>query len=329
MLKPEREIVPLRTTKGNRLFHSTLVLICLLLAVFNLRAQSGPAGLMNEAEAVRAALFKLVDGFNKRDAKAVLSSFTEDAYIVNPTRGVGDYKNLTESLTKAYAVPAKNTFAILIRVEEIQTAGDLAFVRLVWLRERNSDKAIISREKDLEIWRRERDGGWRLARGYSYYFKEDYPPATLVLAAPAKSKRDKIKRNGKPPNEAKDVAAVEAALERLAAAYNRRDLKGTMSLYAADALLSREGGADADREESRRAYSERFKNAPPFPARISYRIEELQISGEFAFARLSWLVERSSDRKILSRSRDLEIWRRQKNGNWKLVRGIGFYLPVE
>lgn len=157
-----------------------IFLICLtglFLPALSIQAQNVQTKKMNDAENVRAALARLLDGFNNRDPEIVISSFTdtEDSFILNPTRGIGTYQNLKAGLTKAYAVPTKNPYEILINVEEIQTSGNVALVRLIWLRERHTDKAIVSKERDLEIWQRTPDGKWRLARGYSVYFKEDFP----------------------------------------------------------------------------------------------------------------------------------------------------------
>lgn len=307
----------------------SLILVYLLLLGIGVQAQKIAVKQTKDAEDVRAALGKLLDGFNNRDAKAVLSSFSEDVYIINPTRGAGDYKNLSEGLAKAYAVPTKNPYTVLINVEEVQASGDLAFVRLMWLRERNSDKAIISKEKDLEIWRRQKNGQWKLARGYSFYFKEDFP--LTPVSALAKSERAENKQNGKKTtsNQPEDVEAVKSALDKLVASYNNRELETAMSSYAPDSLLTHEGVADTNRDETRRAYAKRFNDAPPFPIKISYQVEEIQTSGDLAFARLIWLVERNFDKEILSRNKDLEIWQRQKDGSWKLARGIGFYLKPE
>ena len=310
-------------------FGLAAVLGCLMLLTTNAEAQKDSVKQAKDVEKVKSALDKLVDAFNKRDAKAVISFFAEDAYIINPTRGAGDLKGLSDSLEKEYAAPPEIPYTVLTNVEEIQVSDDLAFARVIWLRERNSDKQIISKEKDIEIWQRQKDGKWKLARGYSYYFKEDFP--FLPVISLTKSERAKDTSGGKKTslNQANDVEAIKSALDKLVASYNNRDLETAMSLYAPDSLLSHDGVADTNREQARQAYAKRFANPPSFPITISYQVEEIHTSGSLAFARLIWLVERNSDRKVLSRNKDLEIWQRQKDGSWKLARGIGFYLKPE
>ncbi|HEX8288888.1 MAG TPA: serine hydrolase [Pyrinomonadaceae bacterium] len=165
-----------------------LILLSLLLSGGFVAAQKDADN--QSVREVRSAVEKLAAGFNNRDAEAVVSSFASDAYIINPTRGTAHFKDLSEGVTKAYAAPGKNPYTVLIEIEEIQTSGDWAFVRLLWLRERNTDKQIISKEKDLEIWRKQPDGKWKLARGYSFYLdlkdsvqtkNEQSPAQTSVL----------------------------------------------------------------------------------------------------------------------------------------------------
>ena len=157
MADESEKLIRMLPKKQNRL--SQLILICLLLLATNVQAQSNSKKQTTDEQDVRQALGKLVEGFNSRDAKAVLSSFAEDTYIINPTRGVGNYKDLSGGLAKAYSLSRENPYKVLINVEEIQTSGDLPFIRLLWLRERNSDKKILSRNKDLEIWQRQKEEG--------------------------------------------------------------------------------------------------------------------------------------------------------------------------
>jgi ketosteroid isomerase-like protein len=99
-----------------------------------------------------------------------------------------------------------------------------------------------------------------------------------------------------------------------------------MAAYAPDSLLSYPGAPDSDYRHARASYARRFAEPPPFPVTISFRLEELQTSGDLAFARLLWLVERDSDKKRLSTHKDLEVWKRQPDGTWRLYRGLSFHL---
>lgn len=295
-----------------------------------------PSPATTDEEAVRRAVEKLVRDFNARDAKAVMSNFDADVVLVSPSHPDVDYRTMDEGFAKAYEKPTATTYNVITKVEEIGVSGDLAFVRLIWLREATGDGRLLRREKDFEIWRRQTDGRWKLARGYSFTFDGDFPVAEPGGAtAPRAATRERERASGarpkhRPaPNAAEDMRAVKASLEKLLRAYNRRDLEAAMAAYAPDSLLSYPGTPDSGYAHARAAYARRFAGAPPFPVNISFRLEELQTSGDLAFARLLWLVERDSDKKTLSRHKDLEVWRRQPDGSWALYRGLSFHLPAD
>jgi len=52
-------------------------------------------------------------------------------------------------------------------IKEIAVSGDLAAVRLVWtltIRPKGGGAAIVTREPGLDIFRRQSDGSWKIAR---------------------------------------------------------------------------------------------------------------------------------------------------------------------
>jgi ketosteroid isomerase-like protein/dienelactone hydrolase len=287
-------------------------------------------------EDVRRAVEKLARDFNARDAKSVMSNFAADVLLVSPNRPDVDYKTMDEGFARAYEKPPETPYRVVTKVEEVGVSGDLAFVRLMWLREAKDDRRLLRREKDFEIWRRQADGRWKLARGYSFTFEGDFPVAepggatTPPGTTGGQGSASGAGRGRRPaPNASEDASAVKAALDNLLRAYNRRDLEAAMAAYAPDALLSYPGTPDSGYAHARASYARRFAGAPPFPVTISFRLEELQASGDLAFARLLWLVERDSDKKTLSRHKDLEVWRRQPDGSWALYRGLSFHLPAD
>lgn len=124
-------------------------------------------------------------------------------------------------------------------------------------------------------------------------------------------------------------SAVTRAFEGLVRARSARDTDAVMSFFAKDALLSYPGhpdsGFDAIREVLRKSYSH-----PDIQGRYSAEIEEVQVSGDLAFVRAVWtadLEQKSTGRKVRTQDKDLEIWRCQPDGSWKLYRGLSF--PVE
>lgn len=309
-----------------KLFNFAALLSALCLPAAG-QAPAPPRAADDEA-AVRRAVEKLARDFNARDAKAVMSNFAADVLLVSTDHPDVDYKTMDEGFAAAYAKAPTATYNAVTKVEEVGVSGDLAFVRLLWLREAKADGRVLRREKDFEIWRKEKDGRWKLARGYSFTFEGDFPAAAPSTETARGAGESSAARRERPaaPNAPEDVAAVKLALEKLLRAYNTRDLDAAMAAYAPDALLSYPGTPDSGYGHARAAYARRFADPPPSPVTISFRLEELQTSGDLAYARLLWLVERDSDRKTLSRHRDLEVWRRGADGTWRLYRGLSFHL---
>jgi len=279
-----------------------------------------------DVETVRETFSRMVRAFNARDAKTAISYFAPDALLIHPVRGEADYKTISESFEKAYQTPPETPFKILTNIEEIQVSGDLAFVRVVWEREKTDDKQILSGEKDFEIWKRQTDGKWKLARGYSFPLKKDSPNWTKGDAKIPVKTNDFPNKLVLTDNSAEDIKVIQMSLEKVRQSYNNRDLTARMALYAADSLLTYPGQLDADFNQTQKNYEKGFSDLPPFPINIFYKTEEIKTSGRLAFIRMMWFVERASDKQIISRLKDLEVWRKEGDGTWKLFRGLSFHL---
>lgn len=145
----------------------------LFLSVVNVVEAQKNSTSPKDANDVRRAFNKLVAAFDARDAKTIVSFFAEDAIVISPLQPDADYKTVSEGFLKEYSVQPKETTTVKANIEEIQVSGNLAFVRMMWFVERQSDKQIISRLKDLEIWQRQSDGSWKLARGLSFHLKPE------------------------------------------------------------------------------------------------------------------------------------------------------------
>jgi ketosteroid isomerase-like protein len=297
--------------------------VLLFLVSANVAEAQKTSASVNTASEVQQTFNQLVAASNARDAKAIVSFLAADVVLVSPLHSDYDLKMFNEDLTKRYAAPANEPFTVKGTVEEIQVSGNLAFVRAVWSHERISDHSILAGEKEVAMWERQKNGAWRLARSYSFPLKLDAPNWTSSkVSAPRQQTTKKT-------DTAADIEAIKQALAQTALAYNNRDLPLRMSFYAADSLLSYPGQPDADIQRTKQNYGENFANLPPFPFRSFYEIEEIQASGDLAFVQMMWFVERQSDKQIVSRLKDLEIWQRQADGRWKLARGLSFHLKPD
>lgn len=314
-----------------------LCLLVVLLAQAPLPANGqARAPRTSDEDDVRRAVEKLARDFNARDARAVMSNFSDDVLLASPEHPDVGHQTMRDGFAAAYAKSPSAPYRVVVKFEEVETSGELAVVRLLWLREAKDGGRILRREKDVEIWRRQSDGRWKLARGYSFAFEGEFPAAATAGAdsapktarGPSGATAARRKRRAA-TNAPEDLRAVRGALDSLLRAYNTRDLDAAMAAYAPDSLLSYPGTPDSDYGHARASYARRFAAPPPSPVTISFRLEELQTSGDLAYARLLWLVERDSDKKTLSTHKDLEVWSRQPDGSWRLRRGLSFHLPPE
>lgn len=120
--------------------------------------------------------------------------------------------------------------------------------------------------------------------------------------------------------------AVTRAFEGFVRARNARDTDTVMSFFAKDALLSYPGSPDAGFEALREIFHKSYSN-PDLTGRYSVDVQEVQVSGGLAFVRVLWtadLEQKSTGRQVHTRDKDLEIWRCQPDGSWKLYRGVSF-----
>jgi ketosteroid isomerase-like protein len=129
------------------------------------RAQS-----VDQAEqAIRAALTKWTNDFNARDASHICDLFAPD--LVYDYRGFPerDYATLCGLLQRSLADQTR-TFSYALAIREIIVSGDMAVVRLVWTLKVTpaGGKSEESREPGLDMFRRQPDGSWKIARYIAY-----------------------------------------------------------------------------------------------------------------------------------------------------------------
>ena len=147
--------------------HSLVILSALALlggAVAPLSAQSG-----DQAErTIRDALAKWTKDFNARDASHICELFAPD--LVYDYRGFPerDYPTLCGLLHRSLADPTR-TFRYALDIKEVIVSGDMAVVRLVWtLKVTSAGATEESREPGLDVFRRQPDGSWKIARYIAY-----------------------------------------------------------------------------------------------------------------------------------------------------------------
>jgi uncharacterized protein (TIGR02246 family) len=116
--------------------------------------------------AIRRALTGWADAFNASNGERVCELFAPD--LVAVYQGVTD-RGFSELCAHLHSVlaDADRRYSYTLDVKEILVSGDLAAARLVWTLEvRDRDGAVVhtTQEPSLDLFRRQPDGGWKIAR---------------------------------------------------------------------------------------------------------------------------------------------------------------------
>ena len=141
---------------------------CWLMAATTLPTAAQSDGAAEKA--IRDALSKWTDDFNARDATRICDLFAPDLrydFRGSPER---DYDAMCSLLHRALGDRSK-TFTYSFDIREIIVSGDIAIVRLVWtskVTREGSTQVTETREPGLDVFRRQVDGKWRIARYIAY-----------------------------------------------------------------------------------------------------------------------------------------------------------------
>lgn len=137
---------------------------------------------------------------------------------------------------------------------------------------------------------------------------------------------------GRAPAAAMDVRGadeVRRGILSYAAAANRGDVDGVMSVFSRDVLLSYPGIPDQRYSDMARGYREMMGN-PAVKTQTEPTIEEISVSGDLAYARLVWntaVTDTRTRQRTTRQMKDLQIWRREPDGRWRFVRGMHYREP--
>lgn len=121
------------------------------------------------------------------------------------------------------------------------------------------------------------------------------------------------------------AAAIRAALAQWTAAFNTRDTAAICDLFSPDLRYDFRGLP----EQSYRAICDRLKRALADPAtrlRYAFDIKEILVSGELAVVRLTWHVttSRPGQPDIDTTEPGIDIFHRQPDGGWKIIRYLAY-----
>jgi uncharacterized protein (TIGR02246 family) len=138
-----------------------------ILALLSPVAAQSDAGI---EKAIRDALSKWTTDFNARDASRICDLFAPD--LRYDFRGLPerDYNAMCSALHRALGDRSK-TLTYSFDIKEIIVSGDIAIVRLVWTSRVASEGSLQvteTKEPGLDVFRRQPDGKWRIARYLAY-----------------------------------------------------------------------------------------------------------------------------------------------------------------
>jgi steroid delta-isomerase len=138
-----------------------------------LLALIGPAAAQTDSPAqaeIRAALTQWMVDFNTGNAEKTCALFAPD--LVAQVRGRPERGYAVQcDLLKSSLADQSKTYRYALAIKEIIVSGDLAVVRLTWtltVKRKDSGAESTSDEYGLDVFRRQADGSWKIARYMSY-----------------------------------------------------------------------------------------------------------------------------------------------------------------
>ena len=130
-------------------------------------------------------------------------------------------------------------------------------------------------------------------------------------------------------SDSESVNAVRTAILSCAAAVNAANPEGAIRTMADDIVLSYPGAPDSDYVMLANSYREMMQPRPGITVRTQPSFEEMFSSGDIVIARLIWTTttkDENARRESVRKMKDLQVWRRDGKGAWRLARGMHYLL---
>ncbi len=121
-----------------------------------------------------------------------------------------------------------------------------------------------------------------------------------------------------------DKAAIAARLEAWSDAFNARDASQTCDLFSADLLSTVRGRPDEGRDAVCRRIAVALADRN-LTMRYAPDIEEVIVSGDLAVVRIVWSVTvQDGPRSTVSKEPGIDVFRREADGRWRILRFLAF-----
>lgn len=126
-------------------------------------------------------------------------------------------------------------------------------------------------------------------------------------------------------DEAADSSAIAERLRDWTTAFNRKDSAAVCELFAADLVQTVPEVRDGSRDDVCKRLDRLFARTD---TSFSYELDirEIIVSGDLAVVRLFWTLTAQSGQKPadISREAGLDVFRREQDGKWRIIRFIAF-----
>lgn len=123
-----------------------------------------------------------------------------------------------------------------------------------------------------------------------------------------------------------DCSALRSAFEKWTVAYAKRDLPGTIAIFASDVIFCFQGSPDATKSDLEKSYRSEFAQ-PDRTQRWIPRFEEFNCSGNLGFVRSTWRLEvtdAAGKVEVKAENRSVDILRLTKEGQWQIFRSLNY-----
>jgi uncharacterized protein (TIGR02246 family) len=150
------------------MFSRGLIMMLCLLAV-EAMATSSRADPDSDRAAITERLQRWTTAFNTHDAAGICDLFASDLVSTVPGDLDGSRDALCTRLAALQAKPGLQLHYDNPDIREIIVSGDIAVVRLFWtLTTKNGAEQDMTREAGMDVFKRQPDGKWSIARFLSF-----------------------------------------------------------------------------------------------------------------------------------------------------------------
>ena len=116
-------------------------------------------------------LQKWPQDFNAKNIEAVCGLFAPDLIASYPGTSDKNYQEMCRFLKAALTDQTKEFSYEVPKIEQMIIQGDIGIIRLVWtlkVSSKNQENTELTREKGLDVFKRQEDGSWKILISYAY-----------------------------------------------------------------------------------------------------------------------------------------------------------------